>query len=345
MPWAKLDDALFSNPKIIRAAPLARSLYVAGLCHCASGLTDGIIDRSAVPLLLAQTGAPRTAVRSLLDVGLWIDHGDTYEVKDYLQYNPPRSRTEAEREAARKRKERQRAKGRAAVDQDDAGQFTSRRDTGRDDQRDTSRDGRRESQGESPATRPVPSRGTSSSVTESRVEPDVAGAGAPTEEDRTPTTPEARAAAAITHMARCDLRAEQAKGTLIKHPDAWTRKAEATRRTSCWDQVLAAATERPTADPVTLAEDIDPSCGPDDGGLARSRARAAETDQAVADAAARRAERDRADAILEQLTDEQRNQLEAQVDPDAHHAVRLNALRALALEHHPDLAGDEAPAK
>ena len=29
MPWVKLDDGFFSNPKVIQAPPLARSLYKA----------------------------------------------------------------------------------------------------------------------------------------------------------------------------------------------------------------------------------------------------------------------------------------------------------------------------
>jgi hypothetical protein len=55
MPWVKLDDGFYSNPKVIKVPPLARSLYVAGLCHCATGLTDGAIDKAALTRLAKAT--------------------------------------------------------------------------------------------------------------------------------------------------------------------------------------------------------------------------------------------------------------------------------------------------
>lgn len=339
MPWVKLDDGFYANPKVIRAKPLARSLYLAGLCHCASGLTDGQITKAAIPLLMAQTGATRAMAANLVAVGLWHDRGDHYEVHDWQEFNASAQAVSERRKAEREKKARQRASGSAKSIKGDGGRFVSPGDRAGDTPRESPPPSRRES----PATRPDPTQVLPSSVTESGVEPDVAGAGAPAEEDRSPTNPEALAAAAIAHMARCDLRADQAKGTLIKNPDAWLRKAETTRRSSCWPQLLAAATERPTTDPVTLAEQLDPACGPDDGGHARALARAAETDQAVADSAAIRAERARADQILSLLPDDQRAELEAQVDTDAHPAVRLNAIRALALEWHFDLLPMETP--
>jgi hypothetical protein len=340
MPWVKLDDGFYSNPKVIKAPPLARSLYVAGLCHCASGLTDGTIDKTAVPLLLAQTGAPRNAATALVTAGLWDDHGDQFEVRDYLQYNPSRDRTEAEREAAKERKAKQRARGRSAVDQDDKGRFVTGESQG-ESRRDTQRDGRRESQGVSPATRPVPSPLSTSSNNSKGVGPPASKP----EEDQPPNpeTPEARAQAAIEHMARCDLRASQAAGEIIKFPDAWLRSAAERRHEIHHGRLLAAATERPDASPVDLAEDIDPACGPDDHGLARALASAAKTEQLVAERAQARADRDRAREILAGLEPDDLAWLEQladidleDVDPDSptYRVTRKATLEALALEHH-----------
>lgn len=330
--WVKIDDAFFSNPKVIKAAPLARSLYVAGLCHCATGLTDGAIDKAAVPLLLAQTGAPRSAVKSLLDVGMWLDRTTHYEVKDYLLYNPSRDRTEQEREAARERKARQRERGRAGVDQGADGRFVPKESHG-----ESRRDAHRESQGESPATRPVPSRPPSSSPPSTTTNPpEVAGAGAPPEDDQ-PRTPERTAALAIEHMARCDLRTAEAAGTPIRQPDRWLTKATETRRAAHHDDLVHAATERPAADPVTLAEEIDPACGPDDGGLARAKAEAAKSARAAEDQAARRAEnaawREQADAILEGLDTDDFTALADQAR-ETNPTLLRHEMRRLAMEHH-----------
>ena len=54
MSWLKVDDGLFSNPKILEVSGPARLLYLAGLCHCAGGLTDGRISKKAGPVLLAR---------------------------------------------------------------------------------------------------------------------------------------------------------------------------------------------------------------------------------------------------------------------------------------------------
>jgi hypothetical protein len=47
MPWVKLDDRFFTNPKVIGAGRDARDLYLAGLCYCAAELTDGFVPANA----------------------------------------------------------------------------------------------------------------------------------------------------------------------------------------------------------------------------------------------------------------------------------------------------------
>lgn len=338
MPWVKVSDDLYSHPKIVAAPPLARSLFIAGLCHCAAGLTDGAIATGALPLLLAQTGAKAGHAKDLVSVGLWSSTATGWEVNDYLDYNPSREKVQAERDAARLRKERQRSRGRDAVDQDGAsGRFVSRRD----DQRDGRRESRRESRGVSPATRPVPSPNPSPSPPPGHpieTPPGVAGAGAPTEDDRTTTTVEA----ALDHMARCDLERAKAEGQPIRQPAAWTRAARATRAEAHRHDLARLAAGQHGVDPVDLAEQVDPACGPLDGGAARSerawqreQAEGAEADRHAAEAKARRRRADQAIAALDpdqhaDLTARAEAQVPADVTAGRKTLVR-NAMRSIIL--------------
>jgi len=332
MPWVKLDDGFFSNPKVIQAPPHARLLYVAGLCHCASGLTDGRITKAAMPLLNAQTGATAKMAKELVRIGLWHDQGDHFEVHDWSLFNQTAADISERREAERRKKARQRAAGTKAVEKGEGGRFVSRGDN----QGDSSRDSPGDTRGESPATRPDPTFSTSSSNNSSGVEPAVDGAGAPPEEDH-PRTPERTATLAIEHMARCDLRTAEAAGTPIRQPDRWLTKATETRRAAHHHDLVQAATERPNADPVTLAEEIDPACGPDDGGLARAKAEAAKSARAAEDQAARRAEnaawREQANAILEGLDTDDFTALADQAR-ETNPTLLRHEMRRLAMEHH-----------
>lgn len=336
MPWVKLDDGFYSNPKVIKVPPLARSLYVAGLCHCASGLTDGQITKAALPLLTAQTGAPRNAAAALVDVGLWHDGGDHYAVNDWAHFNQTAADISERRKAEREKKAAQRAAAAKKAIKGPNGQFVSPGDN----QGDNSRDNRRDSPRDSPATRPDPTYLSTSSNNSSGVGPSASNP----EEDQPPNpdTPEARTQAAIEHMARCDLRAQ---GSAVKHPDSWLTKAVATRTAQLGRQILEDAHEHPDASPVDLAERADPACGPDDGGLARALASAAKVDQAAADAAQFRADRARAQEILhtidgpdlehlEQLADTHLASIGLQPGDPTHRITRKATLEALALEHH-----------
>ena len=104
MTWVKLDDAFTENPKVRPLSDRAFRLYVAGLCHCGSHLTDGLIERHKVGALLPKVTKPM--VQELIDACLWLEHADGYEVKDYLKYNPTREQVMREREAAAERKRR-----------------------------------------------------------------------------------------------------------------------------------------------------------------------------------------------------------------------------------------------
>jgi hypothetical protein len=106
MSWLKLDDCFFRHPKVIAAGRDARDLYLAGLCYCGAGLTDGVIPAGALRILGADVDIddPKAAVTTLVRVGLWemIESGE-YRVHDYLEYNPSAEKVKAERKVAQER--------------------------------------------------------------------------------------------------------------------------------------------------------------------------------------------------------------------------------------------------
>lgn len=102
MSWAKFDDQFPHHPKILRAGPEAAWLHVCGVCWSARYLTDGRIPKSAIATLSSVREPDRFAV-TLVEVGVWHDRGDFYEIHDYLEYNPSKADELARREAARNR--------------------------------------------------------------------------------------------------------------------------------------------------------------------------------------------------------------------------------------------------
>lgn len=109
MTWVKIDDQFYDNPTNRSLGPLGRDLFLAGLTYCAKGLTDGVIPKTDLPLILAQAQAKRATVGKLLDAGRWLDMGDYLEVAEYLTYQPSKAKVLSDRERERKKKQRQRA--------------------------------------------------------------------------------------------------------------------------------------------------------------------------------------------------------------------------------------------
>ncbi|WP_325603015.1 hypothetical protein [Nocardioides sp.] len=94
-----MDDQFPDHPKVIAAGPLAKSLFVDGLCYCNRLLTDGLIPRR-MALRLADDYAEYTdedLAQRLVDVGLWETCEDGYRVHDYLDYQPSAEKVKAER--------------------------------------------------------------------------------------------------------------------------------------------------------------------------------------------------------------------------------------------------------
>ena len=106
MPWVKLDDKFRTHPKVIAADLEAAWFYVCALGYCAEQLTDGEIGAGMVPILAPHVTDPSAAAEKCCTVGL-LERTDTgYRVPDYLDYNPPRAKVLADREAAKARRTR-----------------------------------------------------------------------------------------------------------------------------------------------------------------------------------------------------------------------------------------------
>lgn len=101
MSWVKLDDHWMDHPKIIKAGRDARDVWLASITWCAIQLTDGELPAEILPTLCVMAGVPvancQTFAKTLLDVCLWDAKGDGYSVHDYLDYNPSKEQTLANR--------------------------------------------------------------------------------------------------------------------------------------------------------------------------------------------------------------------------------------------------------
>ncbi len=105
MAWVKLDDQAPRNSKMLKAGPAACWLWVCGIAHAQSQLTDGFIAIEALPMI-GVTGVNRVEklAEQLVTVGLFERADGGYRVHDYLDHNPSRASVLAKRAEDAKRK-------------------------------------------------------------------------------------------------------------------------------------------------------------------------------------------------------------------------------------------------
>jgi hypothetical protein len=103
MTYFKMDDGFMRNTAMRKLGLAGRSLYLAGLCHCSRELTDGIIAKEVVDVLVAEAQVSAKIVVLLVAHGRWVDEGDHFRVHDYLEHQRSRAQVEAERVNGRKR--------------------------------------------------------------------------------------------------------------------------------------------------------------------------------------------------------------------------------------------------
>ena len=128
MPWTRLDDQFWANPKLqALSSDTARWLYVAALNWSVGNLTDGRITTGNARRLLNNPRGNRaaTALHSLTKCGLFVPdmhEPDVWWINDFAEYQPTKTQVEQRRKADRERKAKQR--------RGDSGQYLSRRDSG-----------------------------------------------------------------------------------------------------------------------------------------------------------------------------------------------------------------------
>lgn len=112
--WAKFDDSYTENRKVRSVSAIAQHLHMVSIIHCAKGETDGFFAKYDLPLVAskARIKSPGSPMKELLDAVLMHDHGDRYEVHDFLDYNPSHAELEAKRQSGATRISNWRRNGR-----------------------------------------------------------------------------------------------------------------------------------------------------------------------------------------------------------------------------------------
>lgn len=107
MAWVQLDDQIPRHEKCLRAGPAACWLWVCGIAHCQSQLTDGFISNSVLPMIggLGSPAKVQKLAAKLVAVGLFERADGGYRVHDYLEHNRSAAEVRADREWDRRRKE------------------------------------------------------------------------------------------------------------------------------------------------------------------------------------------------------------------------------------------------
>jgi hypothetical protein len=101
LTWLKIDDGFAEHPKIQDLADRTFRLHVVALCYSARNLTDGFIGERPLKIITAIMGASRVSgnVAQLVAAGLWDEAEGGYQIKDFLEYNPPADEVKKKRAA------------------------------------------------------------------------------------------------------------------------------------------------------------------------------------------------------------------------------------------------------
>lgn len=93
---ARLDTGWHAHPKILSLGLAGMGLHAWSISYCDAARSDGFIPMGAWPAL----PGVKTAVKNLLQAGLWERREGGFQLHDYLAYN--RSKAAIERELANK---------------------------------------------------------------------------------------------------------------------------------------------------------------------------------------------------------------------------------------------------
>lgn len=105
--WVRVDDGLFSHPKIMQAwttSPASIGLWPQAASWAARYLTDGHVSSEFVVGLMPRRRQRDQMTGALVDAGLWVPNGAGWQIHDWQDYNQSREQVLARREADLKRK-------------------------------------------------------------------------------------------------------------------------------------------------------------------------------------------------------------------------------------------------
>ncbi len=107
MAWVKLDDGFYLHPKAIAAGRDGRDIFVTALCWSNQQMTDGVIPAHTLPLIAALAGVADydTAASRLVEVGLWHNHVEGWEIHQFLESQQSREQREEWLRRDRERKQ------------------------------------------------------------------------------------------------------------------------------------------------------------------------------------------------------------------------------------------------
>jgi len=107
MVWVRIDDDLFSHPKVLHAwtdCPASIGLWTLGLSWVGRQLTDGHIPVEIVQVFMPHKRQRDRATQALENAGLWSPNGNGWEIHDYLDRNLSREQVLDKRRADSERK-------------------------------------------------------------------------------------------------------------------------------------------------------------------------------------------------------------------------------------------------
>ena len=114
--WSKFDDEYPENRKVASVSAYATLLHVLAIMRCSRLESDGFLTQADMEIVLAMSKIPaasrQATVREAVDAKLLHDHGDRFEVHDFLDYNPSHEELEEKRASGAKRIKNWRRNGR-----------------------------------------------------------------------------------------------------------------------------------------------------------------------------------------------------------------------------------------
>jgi len=140
LPWVRFDDQFTINRKVARLSDAAYRLHSSAIFWCARNLTDGVVPEEDLEDVCARVRTPERFVTEIVGRGLWhpigfecdsehcpahpdnaVSNGVTgWVIHDYLEYQPPKRKVQADRKAnaERQKKWREQRKRQAATASD-----------------------------------------------------------------------------------------------------------------------------------------------------------------------------------------------------------------------------------